>query len=346
MRIAIVGAGPAGCHLAHLLADTEQDLVLLDHRAPYEKPCGGGLSPLVGRRFPDGMALPFPRHRPLRVLLRASDGSQVEQELNSLDWAIVSRVDLGKAMLERALASGRVCHVRQRVTGVEPEGKGWSLRTAAGETFSADFLVGADGVRSIVRRRVVGPIPRRHLGLAVGYRMHGVPDAIVFQTYADLEGYLWSFPRADHASVGIATRLDSVPHQDLWHRVDRFLDETCPEAKKEKRWAGLLPMARDTSLWDTPCVGPGWALLGDAAGHVHPLTGEGIAYSLWSAELLAEAFRKGNPQAYEGLWPERYGHGLRAASAMLSDSGVGTAGYEMLFQIVMAMVLSAPELSD
>ena len=53
MRIAIVGAGPAGCHLSHLLADSEHEVLLFDHRAPYEKPCGGGLSPIVGQRFPD-----------------------------------------------------------------------------------------------------------------------------------------------------------------------------------------------------------------------------------------------------------------------------------------------------
>ena len=162
MKIAIVGAGPAGCHLAHLLADTEHKIILFDHRAPYEKPCGGGLSPLVGRRFPDVMALPFPRHRPPRVLLRASDGSQVEQTLDSSDWAIVSRADLGQAMLERALANRRVRHVRQGVTGLERTVDGWCLRTTSGQVFSADFLVGADGVRSLVRRRVVGPIPRQH----------------------------------------------------------------------------------------------------------------------------------------------------------------------------------------
>ena len=81
MRITIVGAGPAGCHLAHLLADTEHEILLFDHRVPYEKPCGGGLSPLVARRLPDVMNLPFPRHHPPRVVLRASDGSQVEKTL-------------------------------------------------------------------------------------------------------------------------------------------------------------------------------------------------------------------------------------------------------------------------
>lgn len=111
----------------------------------------------------------------------------------------------------------------------------------------------------MVRRKIVGQIPRQHLALAVGYLVSGVPDAIIFQTYSDLEGYLWSFPRADHGSVGIATRLGAAPPEELWRRVDLSLAEICPGVRKERRWAGLLPMAQDTSLWDTPCAGPGWA---------------------------------------------------------------------------------------
>jgi flavin-dependent dehydrogenase len=86
-------------------------------------------------------------------------------------------------------------------------------------------------------------------------------------------------------------------------------------------------------------------LLGDAAGHAHPLTGEGIAYALWSAELLFEAFGRGDPEAYEALWRKRYGHGLRAASAMFSYSGTGAASYEMVLQMAMALALSVPALS-
>jgi geranylgeranyl reductase family protein len=337
VRIAIVGAGPAGCHLAHLLTDTEHEILLFDDRAPYEKPCGGGLSPLIGKRFPDVMTLPFPRHRPPCLVLRSSDGGEVKQALDSSDWAIVSRMDFGRALLDRALANGRVHHVRQRVTTIESEGERWSLRTATGETFSADFLVGADGVRSLVRREIAGPIPRQHLGIAVGYRVRGVPDAIMFQTYADLEGYLWSFPRADHASVGIATRLGAVAPRDLWQRLDQFLDEVCAEADKLDRYSALLPMAHDIGLWDYPCAGPNWALLGDAAGHVHPLTGEGIAYALWSAELLDDSLVHRGPLAYEGLWQEQYGNRMRAASTMLSNSGPRPGGYEIAFQIVMAV---------
>jgi flavin-dependent dehydrogenase len=332
MRIAIVGAGPAGCHLAHRLAATDHEILLFDLRAPWEKPCGGGLGSLVGRHFPEVMALPFPRHAPTRLLLRASDGSQVEQSFEQPPWTIVSRADLGRALLERALANGHVRFLRQKVIDVQRSGDGWQVRTTSGQMFSADFLVGADGVQSIVRRRVVGAISRQHLGLIVGYRVRGAPDALVFQTFSDLEGYLWSFPRLDHAHVGIGSRLGALPAGELWQRLDRFLDEVCPEARKEGRWAVLLPLARDPTLWDTPCAGPGWALLGDAAGHVQPITGEGIGYALWSAELLAQAFAEEDPLAYEELWRAHYGQELVSASQVLQlGTAVGVRAYEVLF---------------
>jgi len=340
VRIAIIGAGPAGCHLAHRQQSAGQaatipvtahiygagrsnsgyEILLFDPRAPWEKPCGGGLSLFIDQHFPDVMALPFPRHRPSRLLARASDGSQVQEVFKQPPWTIVSRADFGRELLNRAMLHNHVRLVRQRVIDLKRAGEGWRVHTASGGTFSADFLVGADGVRSIVRRQVVGPIPHQHLGLTVGYRVQGAPDALVFQTFADLEGYLWSFPRraspacpersrgersrvvladpdlgaasrgGNQASVGIGSRLGAAHPRELWQRLDQFLDDECPGATKKSRWAALLPMARDSSLWDTPCVGPGWALLGDAAGHVHPITGEGIAYALWSAELLARAF--------------------------------------------------------
>jgi len=159
---------------------------------------------------------------------------------------------------------------------------------------------------------------------------------MIFQTFADLHGYLWSFPRPDHVSVGIGARLGTMSPQNLWLRVDQFLAEMGSGARKGQRWVALLPMAHDSSFWDTPCTGPGWALLGDAAGHVHPITGEGIAYALWSAELLAEAFSQGEPGCYESLWRKRYGGGLVAAGGLLSGMDKEHGAYEVVFQMTMA----------
>jgi flavin-dependent dehydrogenase len=204
---------------------------------------------------------------------------------------------------------------------------------------------------------MVEPIPRQHLGLAVGYWVGGAPDALVFQTFSDLEGYLWSFPRPDHASVGIGYRLGVLPAKEMWQRLAQFLDDICPGARKaclervlegpgrrEGRWAALVPMARDLTLWDTPCAGPGWALLGDAAGHVHPVTGEGIAYALWSAELLAQAFANGDPLAYEEAWRTGYGQDLIRASEMLQQSTESNVGaYEMLLHLGLMAAIQTVE---
>ena len=64
---------------------------------------------------------------------------------------------------------------------------------------------------------------------------------------------------------------------------------------------------------------------------------EGIAYALWSAELLAQAFQQEDPQVYEGLWRERYGRGLLAASGMLRRVERNVGAHEIAFQVAMAL---------
>jgi flavin-dependent dehydrogenase len=95
-------------------------------------------------------------------------------------------------------------------------------------------------------------------------------------------------------------------------------------------------MAQDPSLWETPCVGPRWALLGDAAGHVHPITGEGISYALWSAKLFAETLKEGKPHAYEERWRAEYGDGFIKVSEILHRSkSLAHNSYEILMQSML-----------
>ena len=60
-----------------------------------------------------------------------------------------------------------------------------------------------------------------------------------------------------------------------------------------------------------PCAGEDWILVGDAAGHVDPITGAGILYALWSGELAAEVIKRKELTAYDKLWREAYGNDLR-----------------------------------
>jgi hypothetical protein len=59
-----------------------------------------------------------------------------------------------------------------------------------------------------------------------------------------------------------------------------------------------------------PRVGAGWALVGDAGGFCDTLTGEGILYAVWSADLFADAFCKGRPEFYDRAWRKAFGFHL------------------------------------
>jgi flavin-dependent dehydrogenase len=83
-----------------------------------------------------------------------------------------------------------------------------------------------------------------------------------------------------------------------------------------ERYAARIPGLAPRT-WETrKASGNGWALLGDAAGFADPVTGEGIYYALRSAELFAESYLKGTPEAYEKLWRADFGGELKRAAEM------------------------------
>ena len=131
------------------------------------------------------------------------------------------------------------------------------------------------------------------LSLALGFYIPGIhhQDSVVagFQE-PGFQGYLWSFPRVDHSSVGILRWLPHANAADLRERVARFIDDRYPAQVLAKRfYAATIPCLSVESLRSQRVCGAGWALLGDAAGFADAITGEGIFYALRSAELLASA---------------------------------------------------------
>jgi flavin-dependent dehydrogenase len=142
-------------------------------------------------------------------------------------------------------------------------------------------------------------------------------DEMLFQTYSDLLGFLWYFPRSDHVSVGIGTRVNAVPLSELWRRLDGFLRRHYPRARKVHRWRALIPNAISHDFWRKQCAGQNWALIGDAAGHVEAVTGIGIPYALASSTLVARAILCGDLQSYDRAWREQYGDRLEQSSRIM-----------------------------
>ncbi len=310
-RVAIIGGGPAGARAAFRLAAGGEAVTLFEPRSDHEKACGGGIPARGLEEYPFLVDPGLPVRHVDSILLISPRGREALVPLPE-PIGMFRRADLHRVMIETAVAAGALL-ARERVTRFERSRHGWRLGTdrpdsgAAAEPF--DLLIAADGAGGFARRRLSGDIPAAELSQAVGRYLQGVtgPTATL-RFYAGLPGYLWDFPRVDHASVGICAPLGLVPAADLRRRVEEYLvlryGAGCLE--RSEPYAALIPGApvRPDSA---RLAGADWAVAGDTARAVDPLTREGIYFALVSADLLADAIHGGGLADYGASFVARLG---------------------------------------
>src|SRR4051812_48269845 len=150
MQIAVVGAGPAGAWVSALLARRGHSVMLIDSQAPWEKPCGGGVTAKALSSF-DIFQSDLPRNNIDQITIYFGDSRSVTVTPKQ-PVAVLSRRELGKYLMEEAEKAG-VSVVKSRVTKIEQIPTGWRLSTRE-SSLQSDFLIGADGATSLVRRSV------------------------------------------------------------------------------------------------------------------------------------------------------------------------------------------------
>jgi flavin-dependent dehydrogenase len=209
---------------------------------------------------------------------------------------------LNGLLLDRAVAAGCTA-VRSRVTSLETHGSEVRL-TAGGEEHRSDFVVLAAGARNqlLPETTALGALD---LEVTLGYFVPTEEEIIKVKFLREFEGYLWSFPRADHISVGICAKMRQNPTQELRRHLDQFVRDENIGMDGAQFFSHVLPSPEAQTIRGRRIAGRNWAMAGDAAACVDPVTGEGLYYALRSGDLLAQALLEGQPQAY----PER----LRAA---------------------------------
>jgi flavin-dependent dehydrogenase len=197
---------------------------------------------------------------------------------------IYSRLDLNSLLLDRAQRAGAQLE-KTRVLEVNRSAGGWRLLTKAG-ALDADYCIVATGARNPLRD-VGTQLTRADTMAALGYYVPGHRDQIDIQFLPQLEGYIWVFPRCGHLSVGICGKGE--PAILLRKRLERYMEEKGLSAKGAAFYSHLLP-SLETPAWKKNRVaGDGWMAVGDAAGLVDPITGEGLYYAIRSADLAAKA---------------------------------------------------------
>jgi flavin-dependent dehydrogenase len=157
-------------------------------------------------------------------------------------------------------------------------------------------LVGADGANSLARRRLARPFDRADLSIATGYFVHGVTsDEILIEIVADPPGYIWSFPRPTHLAVGICAQADAgVTPAELRAKTAAWIHAMKLDGGALEPYSWPIPSLSARSFARLTTSGPGWFLVGDAAGLVDPITREGIYFALQSGEWAAQAIAAQN----------------------------------------------------
>ncbi len=316
--VAVIGAGPAGAHAATRLAQAGVRVALFDPKAPWEKPCGGGITHQAWSRFPFLTGPDLPRNEVLRSLqISANQSFFVINEGHPL--FIVARRDLSEMMLNRATRAGAV-HFPRAVDNLETWGPQLRLKAGRDEYF-ARFVVGADGVHSLVRRYFLGPLTKERTLASIVQLVEGGPDDPALIHVTPFPGYFWAFPRRDCLCVGIG----AMEHgHALKPALDEMMKRFFPGRKPLGPLHGApLPFLIGRDYYHEPRVSREWALVGDAGGFCDTLTGEGILYAIWSADLFADAYLRGAPLAYDAAWRHAFGWHLRTgawASSFLTSA--------------------------
>lgn len=293
-EISIVGGGPAGSLCGERLATAGFKVTIYDERMTWEKPCGGGLTHKAIEAYPFLLDSPQPKRIVRKAELISSGGHRAQFEMNR-PIVIYARKVLNQLLLDRAIAAGCTA-VCSRVTNVDTNGARVRL-TAQGEERWSDFIVLAAGARNQLLPETTA-LGSKDLEVTLGYFVPTEEDIIKVKFLKEFEGYLWSFPRADHLSVGICAKMGQSSTQVLRRHLDDFVeDEKIPRAGA-KFYSHVLPSPEAHTIRSRRISGRNWAMAGDAAATVDPITGEGLYYALRSGDLLAEAIAEGAPEMY------------------------------------------------
>jgi len=297
-EVAIVGGGPAGARCGERLAQAGFRVTIFDEKLIWEKPCGGGLTHKAIERYPFLLDSPQPKKLVRRVELIAGDSQRVTFTLDR-PIVIYSRAVLNGLLLDRAERAG--CSVvRERVTAVATTGIRPILRvhnSAPGHTYSADFVVLAAGARNALLPETT-PLTPGDLQQTIGYFVPVEDDVLKVRFLPRFEGYLWSFPRPDHLSVGICGKISQNTAPDLRTHLEEFAAREGIPTAGARFFSHVLPSPQPSTLRARRVLGRNWALIGDAAAWVDPVTGEGLYYAIRSGDLLAQALIEGRPRDY------------------------------------------------
>jgi geranylgeranyl reductase family protein len=320
--VIVVGAGPAGATLAYELTRNGIDVLILEkEKLPRYKACAGGIT------FKTAKLLGFDFTSVTRDTVRGARVACGGRRSFTKSYPkplihMVMRDEFDHLLVQRAREAGATLADNERVRQVEIAEQVVRVEST-NHVLVTPIVVGADGAKSIVAANA-GLMQEIDLGIGLEAEISVPGQRLVqWESLMGLDlghmrgGYGWVFPKKDHLSVGVGSPLRQARRLKSGYRaaLESHGLKDCPATKVRSHW---LPVRRKgTAIQSGRCL-----LLGDAAGLVDPVTGEGIHNAIRSALIAApviESYLQGssaNLKEYEAAVDKQIMPELRAARAL------------------------------
>lgn len=331
--VTVVGAGPAGSTTAKFLSEKGFKTLLIDkEQFPRDKPCGGGLPLRVLQRFPyvvdDNI---IEAYSSSGTVFSPSLKNQIDICKDRPIISTILRKKFDYELLNFAQNAGAVFQQQTPVDSVEISDEKAQVKLHQGPTIDTEIVVGADGVNSVIAKTTGLQKIGAEKGVCLLQEFE-VDEKImdeyftpsrhcyIHSRFKSIGGYGWVFPKKQHLNVGFGIvqalkNLEQKPNiLKCYQSYFSFLKESNlipQDLKKTKIKGGALPTHPLEKTYGRRLL-----LVGDAAGFINPLSGEGIYYAMASgkiaAELITEALEKNDVteeflSKYQRLWKKDFG---------------------------------------
>lgn len=342
----IVGGGPSGALCGEQLARAGHSVDIFDEHLAWEKPCGGGLTYKATQYYPFLLDDPRPKKLIRNVEIVSAENHRVQLDLDH-PIVIYSRTILNGLLLDRARDAGcRIHHSRVQQVDTSTERPRYAID---GQWEQSDFLVLATGAKNYFLPGTRA-LSRDEMEMTQGYFVPQTSEQIVIKFLPEFEGYIWSFPRADHLSLGICGSMSAHTSAELRTHLHKFATNEHIETADAKFYSHVLPSPQERTLSSRAVVGRNWALCGDAAAWVDPLTGEGLFYAMRSGEILGRSLAEGCPETYPARVRASFSMELEFAARIVRrfyrGSFLGTAVTTRMVQFLQRNAVFRQLLSD
>ena len=304
-RAVVAGGGPTGLATAICAARAGMAVTLIEPRSGViDKACGEGLMPAGVAALRRLGVDPEPIGRPFRGIRYIDGPHRAEADFSTGPGLGIRRLALHTALTQAAASAG-VERVQGRVKRVEQGAEHVHAHLGDGRTVTGGWLFVADGLKSPIRRHLGLDLPTRRpvrIGLRRHFQVAPWSDVVEVWWRPDAEAYVTPVSEDE---VGVAILITGKPPVGSGQSpFDRLL---AGFHGLTDRIAGAAPTSpvRGAGPFETRVarrVDGRVLLVGDAAGYLDPLTGEGLKLGFLGAEAAVAAVAAGRPEQWERDW--------------------------------------------